>query len=172
MAGKSPKTDPLEMDRRVGEVVDLVLAGMSAREIHRYLREKRADWDIRDRQRRTLLERARREIAKASQPRRDLEIGRALMRYDVLYRRSFAINDYKTCAQIVRQVTDLLGLAAPQRHEYTGPDGGPIQHENTSLPLPELKDEIRRLMGGPTPGGDEAAPQPADRLPDGFPGPV
>ncbi|MBN1632308.1 MAG: hypothetical protein JW990_21330 [Thermoleophilia bacterium] len=167
MAAKSPKTDPIEMDRRVGEVVDLILAGLSMRELHRYIREKHPDWDLGDRQRRRLIERAREEIARAAKPLRELEIGKALMRYDVLYRRSFAINDYKTCAQIVNKVTDLLGLAAPTRVEHSGPDGGPIQHEDET-PLPTLRAEIERLGIDLFAGGLQATLQPADRLPEGF----
>ena len=38
----------------------------------------------------------------------------------MLYRRSLGINDYKACAAIVKQLTDLLGLAKPTKVEHSG----------------------------------------------------
>lgn len=141
MAGK--KIDAVQMEARVAEVVDLIIAGLTVRELHRYIVDKRPDWDIQARQRRNIIAKARGQIAEASRTHRPEELGKALRRYNVLYRRSFAINDYKACAGIVKQMTDLLGLGAPQRHEHTGRDGGPIEHVNES----DLDREIRSLLG-------------------------
>jgi hypothetical protein len=59
--------------------------------------------------------------------------------------------------RIIRQIKELEGLAAPVKHEFSGPDGEPIQHNNTTGPTVDLSklstatlDEIlnARVKGG------------------------
>ena len=158
------------MEQRADEVVDLILAGLTSREIHRWIREKRPEWDIQTRQRALLISRARKLIQEAAKPRYADDLGKALRRYDVLYRRSFTVNDYRTCADIVKKTTDLLGLAAPQRHEHTGKDGGPIRHESQSKS--EFDSEIERLLAGMGTEEEETPLRSTDSLPPGFPEPL
>lgn len=107
----TPRADRHQMQERTAEVADLIVAGLTQHELHKYIREKRAEWDLERRQRSTIIRRARERVVDASKTHYAEELGKAIRRLNVLYRRSFAINDYKTCAAIVRQMADLLGLA-------------------------------------------------------------
>jgi len=108
------------MQARVSEVADLIVAGLTTGEIHRYIREKRPEWNIQRSQRCNVIAKAREAIGEAGNTEFIEELGKAVKRLNVLYRRSFAINDYKACAAIVKQLTDLLGLASPTKVEHSG----------------------------------------------------
>jgi len=113
-------TDTVQMQKRIAEVADLVVAGLTTGEIHKYIREKRPEWKIERRQRCVIIARARETIKEAGNTEFLEELGKAIRRLNVLYRRSFTINDYKACAAIVKQLTDLLGLAAPAKVHHSG----------------------------------------------------
>lgn len=105
---------------RVQAVYDLLLAGLCRAEIHRFVREQHPEWQVRTRQTDQLIACARKLLMEAAETHREEELGKALRRLDTLYQRSFAINDYKTCAAIVKQRADLLGIAAPAKVEHSG----------------------------------------------------
>ena len=105
---------------RIDTVYDLMLAGLKRSEIHRFVKEKHPEWGIRTRQIDDLIAHAKKRLAETSETHREEELGKALGRLDTLYQRSFAINDYKTCAAIVKQRADLLGIAAPVKVEHSG----------------------------------------------------
>jgi len=54
---------------------------------------------------------ARRQIAEQGQANREEEIGKARLRYEHLYSRSLAIQDFKTCKSIQDNICNLLGLS-------------------------------------------------------------
>ena len=107
----TPRADSRQMQERTAEVADLIVAGLSQHELHKYIQDKREEWDLERRQRSTIIQRARKTVVAAGKTHHPEELGKAVRRLNVLYRRSFAINDYKTCAAIVRQMADMLGLA-------------------------------------------------------------
>lgn len=131
------KTDTVQMKARIAEVAELIVTGLTTGEIHKYIAEKRPEWNIQRRQRCVLIARARETIADAGNTEFIEELGKAIRRLNVLYRRSFAINDYKACAAIVKQITDLLGLAAPKKSEIRISDLSPS----------DIRAEIERLKG-------------------------
>lgn len=105
---------------RIEAVYDLLLAGLSRAEILRFVAEQHPEWNIRTRQIESLIACAKAKLKEASETHREEELGKALDRLDKLYQRSYAINDYKTCAAIVKQRADLLGIAAPAKVEHSG----------------------------------------------------
>ncbi len=131
------KTDTVQMKARIAEVAELIVTGLTTGEIHKYIAEKRPEWNIQRRQRCVLIARARETIADAGNTEFIEELGKAIRRLNVLYRLSFAINDYKACAAIVKQITDLLGLAAPKKSEIRISDLSPS----------DIRAEIERLKG-------------------------
>lgn len=131
------KTDTVQMKARIAEVAELIVTGLTTGEIHKYIAEKRPEWNIQRRQRCVLIARARETIADAGNTEFIEELGKAIWRLNVLYRQSFAINDYKACAAIVKQITDLLGLAAPKKSEIRISDLSPS----------DIRAEIERLKG-------------------------
>ncbi len=123
-SGKLPASTNREYQvqriQRIDLVYDLLIAGLTRAEVIKFLREKHPEWKMCTRSVDNLIACAKRKLQEASETHRDEELGKALDRLDKLYQRSFAINDYKACAAIVKQRTELLGLAAPTKIEQTG----------------------------------------------------
>jgi len=118
MAGK--RTDGAIVDARVAEVAELIIASLTTAQIHRYIVKERPEWRVQKRQRDKYIAGARARIAASADVDIAEETGKAIGQLRMLFNRCLAINDYKACAAIVKQITDLLGLAKPTRFEHSG----------------------------------------------------
>jgi len=162
----------VEHTRRVNEVMDLIIAGMTGYEIHRYIKEKHADWDLSHQSRHNLIKRAMALIAEAAQVDRQAEIGKSLRRKNLLYRRSFVINDYKACLAAQESIDKMLALNAPVRHEVTGKDGGAVD-VNHHLPDEGQCDSfLGRVIPALEPSRQAETGPGDDSLPPGFEAPA
>ena len=113
-----------EVAQRVDAVYDLLLQGAGRRGIAQYAANH--GWQVSARQLDTYARRAREQLAKAAERNRAFELGRALERLDLLFLKAITENDRPEARAVLRDLTDLLGLAAAQRHELGGPGGGPL----------------------------------------------
>ena len=51
----------------------------------------------------------------------------------------------RLCLQAIKDMRDLLGLDSPTKHEYSGPDGGPIRQEVLTLDVADIAEAISVL---------------------------
>jgi hypothetical protein len=129
---------------RVDEVYDLIVAGMRRPAIVRYMHEKH---DVEPRTVDKYIGLARDLLEADAKPRRSVELGKALARFDRQYAKADARKDHRGAASIAEKVVDLLGLAAPRKAEITLRD----------MSLAELDAEIARLEAKVPAADDDAA---------------
>ena len=102
--------------KRLDIIIEYVLAGLPTRTIKANCRmydnknpfEKL--WDLSDRQIENYIRKANDYFAKESNIKRDLQLGKAIARYNSLYSNSYKLQDYRTCANINEKLCNLLGL--------------------------------------------------------------
>jgi len=104
-------------DARVDKILDLVVAGLTTREIGQYVDDK-TDWGIGRRTIDRLIARARDVVAEQAEPHRKYALNLALRRLDMLFARSLQINDFKACLAVERERIALLKLSD---HPRRGP---------------------------------------------------
>lgn len=92
----------------------MLLVSVSRIDILRYGAKK---WKLKDRQIDMYIERARREIEASAIINRDEQLGLALGRLNDLYAKNMQIDDYRAALQVQKELSGLLGLNAPMRHE-------------------------------------------------------
>jgi hypothetical protein len=123
----APKTNRGAIAARVSQILPLVIDGASTREIRRFAAEK-TDWGhVSPRTVENYIARAREQIIASSASEAGWHAAKALARYERLYWRSSVKGDLGQCRQIEEAIVRLLGLSAPERHELSGPEGGPLQ---------------------------------------------
>lgn len=106
---RKPRITAAEMTRRVDQVAELVLAGLSRSEILRYVSEK-TDWGVSERTVDTYLARANEKLQAEGKRDRAAEFGKALARLETLYRKALTGNNYKTCLSIQKEIAQLMAL--------------------------------------------------------------
>jgi hypothetical protein len=127
-----------EVGRRVDAIYDLLLQGASRRALRQYAEGH--GWGVSSRQLDTYARRAREQLAAAAERDRDFELGRTLERLDLLFMKALAAEDRAEARAVLRDLTDLLGLAAAHRHEISGPGGAPLATQE------ELAAQFRALV--------------------------
>jgi hypothetical protein len=102
-------------DHRITDIADLIMAGCSRRDIHKWVANQgktNPEWQIE----RSTIDRITRKahdyIDKAANLNRDHELALSLVRLDLLFQKSFLITDYKACLAIERERIALLGLSS------------------------------------------------------------
>lgn len=146
------------VERRIGEVFKLLLRGASRDDILKHLGDSGVDaestvnWYVSKANARF------KELSKANSER---ELGRQLARLEDLYSRVFRIQDYRTALAVAKERNELLGLypAKTEKHEHSGPGGGPIQIERV-LSDDELALRLRLELDGRAEGPALRAPHP------------
>jgi hypothetical protein len=113
-----------EVARRVEAVYDLLLQGVGRRGIGAYA--DKHGWAVSGRQLDTYTARARAQLAKAAERDRATELGRTLERLDLLFMKALTADDRPEARAVLKDLCDLLGLAAPRRAEPSGPGGAPL----------------------------------------------
>jgi hypothetical protein len=103
-SGRSSKA---ETERRVNEVVTLLLLGVRSGQIVQNVSQK---YKISDRQVANLISKATAEIVEAGQAQREEALARAIVGRDELLQRAWQAKQYKTCLAIMESRDRLLGL--------------------------------------------------------------
>jgi len=122
------------IDRRRTHVARLRLAGLTLREIEDSL-PKLGVYNPKTGKPFSLrtvyqdVEAMREEWRKdAAESMAELSAGQ-LARVREVYRKAMLNKDYRTALAAIKHEMELLGTAAPKRHEITGAEGGPLQVE-------------------------------------------
>lgn len=93
---------------QVSKMFDMLLNGLTRDQILKYVRSEKNKLQITEEDIPALIAAAEARLAEFSQYEYQTELGRILKRYDDLYQRSYAINDFKACAQIERMRAEVL----------------------------------------------------------------
>lgn len=127
-----------EVRRRVGIVYKMLLDGVGRQEIIATC-NGRHGWKASDRTFDNYIAAATARFLPEVDDNCDVEKGKALARYLEQYRLANDREDHRGATQIIKEIVALLGLAAPQRKEHSGPGGGPIPVQGA---LHALEEEI------------------------------
>ena len=114
------KADKLTTEQRTEAVYRLILDGWTVEQI---LQNSSKSWGVSDRQVYKYINAAWQRIEAVAAPQREEHLNRAIAAMYQLQREAKTIKDKMA---VWRMLADLLGLAAPKRHELGGPDGGPV----------------------------------------------
>jgi DNA-binding CsgD family transcriptional regulator len=139
----SSKTNKAAIAARVAQILPLVTDGASEREILRFVTEKTNWGQVSKRTVENYIARAREEIIASSASEAPWHLAKALARYERLYWRASAKGDLGQCRQVEEAIVRLLGVAAPERREVSGPAQGPIAHQ---VDLSLLSDEELEIL--------------------------
>lgn len=103
------KSTNAEMELRISKIVGLQLQGYKRRHIIEYV-TKKTNWGISERSVDVYIKKATKELEKAAKLNVKRELGAAVARLMILWRKSFAVEDYKTCLAIQKELSELCGL--------------------------------------------------------------
>ena len=138
-----------EVARRVDAIYDLLLQGVGRRGIAQYA--VREGWQVSPRQLDTYASRAKALLARQAERDRAVELGKAIEQLDLLFMKALAAEDRAEARVVLRDRTDLLGLAAAQRHELAGPGGAALGFsiaERAERFLAEFERGAEAALGG------------------------
>lgn len=126
MAGR--KATKAEVRRRVARIYELLLAGATRDQILRYVADPPdgLPWGVSERMVDYYIARARVMLEEQAAVRREEMFGLAVARLNDLFRRALARNQLDVARRCQKDLSELLGLEAPRRHEVSGPDGAPL----------------------------------------------
>ena len=96
---------------RVHVVLELLVCGLSRRQILEHVEKKHPDWQASPRSIDRLIALAHVELEAEARPVRARELAKAIRRLDMLFSRSLAITDFKACLAIERERIQLLNLS-------------------------------------------------------------
>lgn len=113
---ESQKPTGTELDKRVNQVLKLLINGLSYQEIFQFVSEK-TDWDVTERTIANYIARANAIFRDKSVIDREAQIGKAIARLENLYARNMQITDFKAALAAQKELNNLLGLYAPAKHE-------------------------------------------------------
>jgi hypothetical protein len=133
-----PRSTAAEVARRVDALYDLLLQGVGRHGIQQYAAGH--GWEVSARQLDTYARRAKAQLAQAAERDRQVELDKTIEQLDLLFMKALAENDRAEARAVLRDRTELLGLAAPRRHELTGPAGAPL------LSQAELAAQVRAAI--------------------------
>ena len=147
------------VERRILDVFKLLLRGASRDEVLRHLAEnevesdRTADWYI---------GKATQRFKALAKVDAEKERGRQLARLEDLYSRLFRIQDYRTALAVLKERNELAGIYPEKvnKHEHSGPDGGPLALLVGRLE-PDAEELRRRLLAEAEAAEDRGAPDPA-----------
>lgn len=141
LMSKEAKSDDAEMIRRVDLVFELTVKGLRRGQILQYV-AKETKWDVTDRTVDDYIAAARKEFTKRSKYVRSQEFSKAKARLELLFQMNMQIQDYKAALATQKDINDLLGLYEPERHEFTGKGGAPLQAPVVYLPTVASLDDL------------------------------
>ena len=112
-----------EVFERVNVVIQLIIQGKTRDEILNYIVD---EMNLSVQSAKLYYGKAWKRIKKQGELNRSKMIALAKRRYHDLYDKCYCIQDYRECRAIQADINKLAGLNAPDKHELTGKDGGPI----------------------------------------------
>ena len=142
----APKTNRGAIARRVAQILPLVLDGASEREILRFVAEKTNWSQVSERTIENYIARAREQIIAEAGKDGEIHFAKALARFERLFWRASVKSDLGQCRLIEEAIIKLLGLAAPERQELSGPGGSPLVPQTELYDLTPLDLEELRLL--------------------------
>jgi hypothetical protein len=147
-----------EIEQRVDELYDLVVARVSYRVIVGYATKK---WGVSERQTCRYLAYVRARIADLLSPTQAEHLARALASYESLYAKQVAGSRYGEARQTLDSIVRLLGLAAPEKvevYDFSAYSDQQLAVE-VAHELPELIREAERLTHGTAATDTDASDQ-------------
>lgn len=158
------KATNAQIEERVTAVYGLLVRGATREEI---LRHGSATWSLTERQVEDYLSRATKRLEALAHYVREEELGRARAQLHDLYGRNMKVQDYKSALAVRKDLSELLGLypVKTERHEHSGPGGGPIQLERILDPhelVARLRDELASGEAAPALGAPDPEPPETD----------
>jgi hypothetical protein len=115
---RKKRCSKLESEKRVAIILKLIIGGASPFYVHQYVNQK-TDWDISSRQVDKYIARARKKLLDDLDDDLDKLRAEQSERLDDLYRKAYAVQEYKTCLNISAEKNKLFGLHAPAKHDVT-----------------------------------------------------
>ena len=115
---RAPRCTAMELERRIDDIYELVVAGQPLRVISKYMQEKcdwRVSYDQLEKYKDTALARAR----AIKRPEREAAVEAALARLAMLQAVMFRAGDYRGCLMVEHERSWLLGAAEPERVNVT-----------------------------------------------------
>lgn len=110
------KRDSNEADILFNEILELWINGYSRKIIVQYCSENH---NISERQTDNYLAKVYKEISENHKEHRSKLINQALRRYNDLYDRNLAIQDYRECRSVQDSVVKLFGISEAQKIDHT-----------------------------------------------------
>lgn len=117
------KSNKVEIKQRVLVIYKMLINGANTHEILQYASDK-TDWNVSERSVYSYINKANKLFEKTADAKQNIELGKALNRYNNLYSLALREKDYKTCAQIQDKLSELMGLKKQKVDITTG--GKPI----------------------------------------------
>ena len=144
---KDNKADAKEVEERVTAVFGLLIVGASSSDIIQYAANT---WNIGGRQTRTYIKRANHKFAEIAATDRETEFGKAIKRYETLFKSMMKIQDYKGALTAQREICRLMALNKPAQIqvEHTGTVQHEHTHEQRVQRIAALLDEARTRRDG------------------------
>lgn len=128
--GKTNKASAAQMDLFLETVIEMIVKGLSRVDILRYFTETEDEKNRRSESSVDLyIKKARKELKKRYKAKHEDLIAESLAKYNDLYKKNYAIQDYRECRQVLDSRAKLSGLNAPEKTELTGKDGNAIKQE-------------------------------------------
>jgi len=106
---KENKSTEAEYDSRVATIFDLMVKGITDRDMCQYV-AKVEGWNVSKRQVDRYIAEANDLFAAEGAKHVEKEFGKAKIRLEMLFEKSLKIQDYKTCLAIAKEVSALFGL--------------------------------------------------------------
>ena len=120
------------IEERIDKIFELVVDGLPRRLILEIVKKK-TDWGIEVAQIDNYIRKATARLKAIGQVHREEEINKAIIRLNSLFYLAKNDKDYRAAIAAQKELTSLLGLAAPTKLEHTGANGGPIVVDGTSI---------------------------------------
>ena len=129
------KSDSSEMQKRINLIYSMLLQGLQRKAIIQYCSK---NYEISDRQVDEYLAKARQLMSDDLVENMDLKRSEILAQLNDLYNKSYLLEDYRECRNILAQITSILGVEAIKRTDITS-DGKSINNLPTSIKIEIVK---------------------------------
>lgn len=106
------KSDSSEIEKRVNLIYSMLLQGLQRKAVIQYCSNQ---WGVGERQVDTYLVKARELMSDDSQKDLDYKKSEILAQYYDLYNKSYDLEDYKECRNILANIGNILGVNSPEK---------------------------------------------------------
>lgn len=106
---KESKCTAAEIDDRVNTVFELICQGKFDFEIYKEVAKEKG-WDVGDRQIANYVKKANELLKIYSDYDRKKELGKAIARYNLIFKKAFEAKDYQACIRVQDKLNKLMKL--------------------------------------------------------------